>query len=115
MNAHTQKIQLRDFGQIAPGKTHKGKTSERGRSLLFLELREKCSFREKSYSALKQQTYLKIHANTLEQCHASSSKTVQVIHTVVWLLQHQMLYGVSRILCTKIWVYCMVLYGILNI
>jgi hypothetical protein len=39
INAHTHKNNSKIFGQIAPGKTHKGKTSEREIFIIF-ELRE---------------------------------------------------------------------------
>ena len=86
--AKLRKFIDRDFwSNFDPGKTHKGKTSERGLFIIYELLRN--LFYNSLIFNKKLQTYLRkfmlVFFRKILEC--SSSKYVLEIHIIVWLLQ----------------------------
>jgi hypothetical protein len=86
------------WSNIDPGKTHKGKTSERGLFIIY-ELQRNffySIFIFRNYKNLSQTFIRKILLNSPGKC---SSISVPEIRTTVRLSQQLMLYGLSRFSC----------------
>jgi hypothetical protein len=97
--AKLRKYRHKDFrSNFDPGKTHKGKTSERGLCIIYELLRNSFTAYSSSdiYTNLSGLSFTKILLNNPGKC---SSISVPEIHTTVWLSQQLMLYGLSQNLC----------------
>jgi hypothetical protein len=97
--AKLRKYRHKDFwSNFDPGKTHKGKTSERGIFIIYELLRNLFTAYSSSeiYTNLSGLSFTKILLNIPGKC---SSISIPEIRTTVWLSQQLMLYGLSQNLC----------------
>ena len=97
--AKLKKYRHKDFrSNFDPGKTHKGKTSERRLFIIYELLRNSFTTYSSSdiYTNLSGLSFTKILLNSPGKC---SSISVPEIRTIVRLSQQLMLYGLSQNLC----------------